>query len=178
MPNRYIVFDVETPNFNNDRISAIGITVVEAGQIVERFYTLVDPEAHFDSFNIQLTGITPKMVEDAPNFRDLWQTIEPIMASGVLVAHNARFDLGVLCKCLRAYKISWKDSVPYACTCVMGRKFCPDFPNHKLNTMCEILGIDLNHHHAGSDSDACAEILLHYIHKSMPVGNYLQAYHF
>ena len=28
MINRYIAFDVETPNYDNDRISAIGITVV------------------------------------------------------------------------------------------------------------------------------------------------------
>ena len=28
MPERYIAFDVETPNYANDRMSAIGITVV------------------------------------------------------------------------------------------------------------------------------------------------------
>lgn len=178
MDKRYIVFDVETPNAHNDRISAIGITVVEDRQIAERFYTLVDPETHFDSFNIRLTGISPQMVEGAPNFAQLWKQIEPIMSSGILVAHNARFDLGVLCKCLRAYGISWKNSVPYACTCVMGRRFCPDFPDRKLNTMCKILGIDLDHHHAGSDSDACAQILLHYIHSSMPVEDHLQTYRF
>ena len=33
MQNKYIVFDVETPNVANDRISAMGITVVENGKI-------------------------------------------------------------------------------------------------------------------------------------------------
>lgn len=178
MAQRYIVFDVETPNFHNDRFSAIGITVVEDGKIVDRFYSLVNPEAHFDRFNIQLTGITPQMVEDAPNFARLWAQIEPIMSGGILVAHNARFDLGVLSKCLRAYGIEWKQSVTYACTCSMGRKFCPDFPNHKLNTMCEILGIGLDHHHAGSDSDACAEILMSYIRSCKPVRDCLRTYCF
>ena len=30
---RYIAFDVETPNARNDRISAIGVTVIEDGAI-------------------------------------------------------------------------------------------------------------------------------------------------
>ncbi len=41
------------------------------------------------------------------------------------------------------------------------RKFYPDFPNHKLNTVSKALNIDLkNHHNALADSVACAEILL------------------
>ena len=42
MSQRYIVFDVETPNFRNDRISAIGITVAEDGAIIDHFYSLVN----------------------------------------------------------------------------------------------------------------------------------------
>ena len=178
MPERYIVFDVETPNARNDRMSAIGITVVENRKIAQRFYSLVDPEARFDYFNIQLTGISPEDVEDAPNFAKLWKQIEPIMASGILVAHNAPFDMGVLAKCLRAYGITWKPQAQYACTCAMGRTCYPALPNHKLNTMSNFLGIDLCHHHAGSDSDACAELLLNYIQKGLPVENFVRRYCF
>ena len=32
---KYIVFDVETPNAKNDRMSSIGIAVVENGEITE-----------------------------------------------------------------------------------------------------------------------------------------------
>ena len=178
MPNRYIAFDVETPNFQNDRMSAIGITIVEDGAIRESFYSLVDPEAHFDRFNIQLTGITPQMVETAPNFAQLWQRIEPIMASGILLAHNARFDMGVLSKCLKAYSILWKPSALYACTCTMARKCYPTFPNHKLNTMCDCLGIDLSHHRADSDSNACAALLLDYIAHGVHPEDYIKTYYF
>ena len=45
MTERYIAFDVETPNCANDRMSAIGITVIEDGVIVDDFYSLVNPEA-------------------------------------------------------------------------------------------------------------------------------------
>ena len=53
----YIVFDVETPNRANDRMSAIGITAIKDNKIVANYFSLVDPETHFDSFNTQLTGI-------------------------------------------------------------------------------------------------------------------------
>ena len=47
MSQRYIAFDVETPNYANDRISAIGITVIESGAIAEEYAFLVNPETAF-----------------------------------------------------------------------------------------------------------------------------------
>ncbi len=42
------------------------------------------------------------------------------------------------------------------------RRLFPEFPNHRLNTVCENLNIQLDHHHdALEDSRACAEILLY-----------------
>lgn len=176
MNNRFIAFDVETPNANNNRISAIGITIVENGKIVDERYTLVDPETHFDYFNIRLTGITPEAVEGKPNFLQLWKEIRPLMDSGLLIAHNAPFDMGVLTKCIDWYEIDWQPYAYYACTCAMGRKCYPDIKNHKLSTMCDYLGIKLNHHHAGSDSRACAELLLDYMDQGLPVDKYLRRY--
>ena len=97
---RFIVFDVETPNRKNNRISAIGITVVEEGKISKEFYSLVNPEADFDYFNVKLTGISKSGVKDAPTFPELWQQIEPLFSDGMLVAHNASFDMNVLKNCL------------------------------------------------------------------------------
>ena len=94
--SRFNAFDVETPNRLNHRMSAIGITVIDNGTITENFYSLVDPETHFDYFNTQLTGINEETVRDAPAFPELWRKIEPLMSSGILVAHNAIFDMSVL----------------------------------------------------------------------------------
>ena len=82
---RYICFDVETPNRMNDRMSAIGISVVENGAVTEEFYSLVNPEQRFDDFNVRLTGITPEMASSAPTFGELWPKLSPIMKSGLLV---------------------------------------------------------------------------------------------
>ena len=160
--NRYIVFDVETPNRYNDRMSAIGISVVEDGRIVDEFFSFVNPEQTFDPFNTNLTGISAETVADAPTFPELWRKIEGLISSGTLVAHNAPFDLSVLKSCLRDYGIQWKQEVQYCCTVRIGRRHLPGM-SHSLDSMCDYYGIALDHHKADSDSHAAAEILLRYM---------------
>ena len=172
---RYIAFDVETPNRYNSRMSAIGISVIEDGRIGEEFYSLVDPEQPFDWFNTQLTGISAESVAGAPTFPQLWERIEPVMSSGVLVAHNASFDTGVLRRCLCDYGIDWTPTVKGLCTVVMGRSLLPGI-SHTLNDMCAYYGIDLNHHRADSDSHACAEILLRYLESGAEPERFIRTY--
>ena len=160
-PYHYIVFDVETPNRYNNRMSAIGITRIIDGKIADSFFSYVNPEVEFDSFNTELTGISTNTVRTAPTFDALWREIQPMMESGILVAHNAVFDLSVLKACLNAYHLTWKKSVRYLCPVTMGRKLLPNM-KHNLNVMCEHYNIPLDHHKADSDSRACAEILLKY----------------
>lgn len=176
MEGRYIVFDVETPNRANDRMSAIGVTVVEHGSIRGTIDTLVDPEVPFDPFHVRLTGITEDMVAGRPTFPALWRELEPILDSGVLVAHNAPFDLSVLAKCLRAYGICWHAAVPYACTCQMSRRLLPGLPDHKLSTLCAYLHLSLDHHRAGSDSRACGEILLRHLRSGAEIAPFIRTY--
>ena len=173
--NRYIAFDVETPNRWNSRMSAIGIAVVEEEQVVKTFYSLVNPEQPFDYFNTILTGIDEEMVAAAPTFPELWPTIGPILSSGILVAHNASFDMMVLKKCLRAYGIPWQNRVQGICTVLMGRRLLPHI-SHKLNDLCAYYGIDLNHHRADSDSLACAQILLRYLASGADPAPHIRSY--
>ncbi len=172
---RFIAFDVETPNHYNNRMSAIGISVIEDGMIVSDFYSLVDPEQPFDRFNTYLTGIDSRAVAGAPTFPQLWQQIEPVMSSGILVAHNAPFDMGVLRKCLRGYGIPWKPQVRGLCTVRVGRRVLPEV-GHKLNELCDYYGICLDHHHADSDSRACAEILIHYMESGTELERFIRDY--
>lgn len=171
----YIVFDVETPNHANNRMSAIGISAVKDNRIAANFFSLVDPETHFDYFNTKLTGIDAEKVKGAPNFPALWNKIEPIMNKGILVAHNAVFDMSVLRHCLSSYGITWKPAAEYLCTVQIGRRVLPHM-KHNLDVMCNYYGIALNHHQADSDSRACAEILLRYIESGVDVSSYIRKY--
>lgn len=171
----YIVFDVETPNRYNNRMSAIGITRILDGEIKDSFFSYVNPEVDFDPFNTKLTGISAATVKDAPTFEVLWKEIQPMMESGILVAHNAVFDLSVLKACLGAYDITWKKSVRYLCTVQAGRKLLPRM-KHNLNILCDYYGIPLDHHKADSDSRACAEILLRYIADGANEKDFIRTY--
>ena len=172
---RYVAFDVETPNRFNDRMSAIGICVVEDGAVTDSFFSYVNPETHFDAFNTQLTGIDADTVAGAPAFPELWKTIEPILSSGILAAHNAVFDLGVLRHCLQDYGIRWKPSAKYCCTVQIGRRLLPGM-RHNLNVLCEHYGIALDHHQAASDSRACAELLLRYLKAGAQERDFIRTY--
>ena len=172
---RYIVFDVETPNRYNNRISAIGISVVENGRITEEHFSYVNPETFFDAFNTRLTGINERTVASAPTFPELWREIEPLMSSGILTAHNAAFDMNVLKKCLKDYEIQWKPSAKYCCTVQIGRRILPGV-SHKLDALCDYYGISLDHHKADSDSRAAAEILLRYLESGIEEKDFIRTY--
>ena len=175
--SRFVAFDVETPNRLNNRMSAIGITVIEDGEIKDSFFSLVDPEQPFDSFNTYLTGISEETVCGAPTFPQLWPQIEPYLSSGLLTAHNAVFDMSVLKKCLRGYGIDWKPYARYVCTVQMGRCLLPGM-GHKLDQLCFYYGIELDHHQAASDSRACAEILLRYLEAGADIKKHIRTYSF
>ena len=173
---RYVALDVETPNRYNNRMSAIGLAVIENGEITDQFFSYVNPETFFDDFNTRLTGISAAAVADAPTFPELWRRLEPILSSGILLAHNAVFDLGVLKKCLQDYGIFWLPSVKYSCTVQMGRTLLPKI-SHKLDALCTYYGIPLNHHQADSDCLACAEIFRRYLfHEGADARRFIRTY--
>ena len=171
--DRIIAFDVETPNHMNNTICSIGLSVIENAEIVQSQYYLVDPCEEFDSFNVMLHGITPEAVAGAPDFGELWTLIGPVMTSGILCAHNAVFDLGVLKKLFRSYGI-YVPPMNYVCTYRMTQKIFKSMPNHKLNTVCDCMGICLDHHNAASDSKACAEILCKLLKEGFPIEPHLR----
>lgn len=175
--SRFVVFDVETPNRLNNRMSAIGITAIENGIITNEFYSYIDPEQSFGSFNTRLTGISEETVWNAPAFPDIWPRIESMMENGLLVAHNAVFDLSVLKKCLQGYGIEWRRYTRYLCTVQMGKRVLPGM-SHKLNVLCDYYGIALDHHQAASDSHACAEILLRYLEAGADIRQFIRTYSF
>lgn len=152
--------DVETPNHQNNSISAIGIINVDGDGVVTTKYFLVDPESHFDRFNIKLTKITPEMVAGQPNFKEVWSEIVQYFVDSLVVAHNAIFDLTVINACLQRYQIK---SVPffYLCTYQLSRSLKIPAKSYKLNDLSSYYGVQLDNHHALADTKACMEIFYH-----------------
>lgn len=155
-------FDVETPNRKNDRISAIGlIKTTDSGEVVDCASFLVNPEASFDDLNMEMTGICPALVKGERTFERLWEDcLSDWFSNSIVVAHNAAFDLSVLCKSLMGYGLK-RPVLPYLCTLSMTKFVHPEYENYKLPSVCKHLGIKMGtHHQAMDDVEACYQIYM------------------
>lgn len=155
------VIDFETANHSRASACSIGVAVIESGGIIAREERLIRPPRVFDWFLDDFTaihGITHAVVCAAPGFDAVFRDLMPHFAGATLVAHNAAFDMGVLCSLLTHYGIPFE--CDYFCTLVATRAVWPDLPAHDLKTVAGHLGIDLDHHRAGSDACAAAGIVL------------------
>ena len=158
---RIVALDFETANNHSQSACALGITVFEEGELVEEYNFLIRPHEkyrHFAMRNIEIHGISPEMVEDEKEWDEVYQEIQHLFLDAYIVAHNASFDIAVFKSLQYLYHISFQ-TFPYFCTVELARKLYPNLRNHKLNTVCEYMGIELNHHEASSDARACALIV-------------------
>lgn len=157
----FIAMDFETANRQPNSACSLAIVAVRDNQIVNNFYTLINPESKFDYWNTRVNGIKAETVANAPTFAEVWPHIAPLFSEDQLVAaHNARFDIKVLQSTLEKFDIEAPHFLTID-TVKTSRKLYPELPNHKLNTVADYLQIKLdNHHNALADSYACANILL------------------
>ena len=94
----FCVIDFETTGGSNidGRITEIGAAKYLAGECIGTFQTLVNPGCAIPPFITILTGITEAMVVPAPRIESLLGTLTQFIGDSVIVAHNARFDMGFL----------------------------------------------------------------------------------
>lgn len=156
----FTAIDFETATSLPTSICSMGICVVENNEVVERREIYIRPEPlEFNDYNIKIHGITPDMVKDMPTFAECWDVIRPYVDGRTIVAHNAMFDVGAMCATLKAAGIEYP-SFNYVCTVKLSQQAYPELPSHKLNKLCDVLGVKLNHHQAYDDAYGCAEILI------------------
>ncbi len=91
----YAVFDLETTGSSARKggaITELGALKVVRGEVVEEFATLVNPGRKIEPFVARLTGITDRMVADAPPISEVMPLFERFVEGSVLVGHNVHFD--------------------------------------------------------------------------------------
>jgi len=158
MQMNFLALDFETADYGPDSACAVGLIRVRDGRIASRAAYLIRPPRQEFVFTY-IHGITWDAVEHEPTFRDLWPTIEPMFRDvDFVVAHNASFDQGVLDACCESAGIEPPD-VPFRCTMIEARRQWGIYPT-KLPDVCRRLGIELHHHDASSDAEACAKIMM------------------
>lgn len=156
----YVAVDFETANSERSSVCALGIAVVEGEEIVRRASWLIRPPVlYFDPYNTYIHGITEDDVRDKPEFNQFWTTCRRHFEGGVIIAHNASFDISVLRHVLGVYGIPYP-TVNYFCTRVIAKGVWPGLYGYGLTTVCEYLGIKFQHHNPEEDAAACGAIAL------------------
>lgn len=160
MSYSYVALDVETANDFRGSICSIGLVKFQDGTIVDTYYTLINPETSFDTFNISIHGIKPEDVADAPTFPEVRQDIVDFIGSDIVVCHFAQFDMGALNDVYNKYQLDY-DDIKYICSYRLAKVAMPGQLNYKLKNLSKTLNIQLDHHNALSDAKASGLILDH-----------------
>jgi len=166
----FVAVDFETANSFRGSPCAIGVVVVKNGELVSEQNLLMRPPGatgptDFKNFNVALHGISWEKVKFEPFFKEIWQTLTPLIGDLPLIAHNAAFDIGVLRESLDESEVSWPN-LTYACTLVISRRLLK-LPSYSLPFVAAALQVNLeNHHDALADARAAAQIMLELCHRN------------
>jgi len=154
----YFVVDVETANHSRHSICQIGIAAFAGGKMVDGWESLVNPQDHFNSFNIGIHGIGPDAVADAPTWSEIWAKVNSLLGDSAVASHTD-FDRSALSgACARAL-IQPLDYRKWLDTCWLARSAWPHLPNHKLTGLARHFGIVYRAHDALEDARVAGEIL-------------------
>ncbi|MBQ4567758.1 MAG: 3'-5' exonuclease [Desulfovibrio sp.] len=153
-----VAIDFETSGYAAHMACAVGLARIEGGQVTACHYSLIRPPSSRVLFS-EIHGLTWADLKSADDFATVWQKALPLLdGASCLLAHNASFDRRVLQAACRAARLE-TPRLPFLCT-LKGARCSLPIPSKKLNDVCAHFGIPLEHHHAGSDARACAEIYL------------------
>ncbi len=155
----YVVFDIETTGFSpiKNKIIEIGAVKVEAGKIVDRFSTFVNPQVPIPFHIEHLTGIDDSMVVGARTIEEILPEFLNFCEGAVMVAHNASFDMSFIIHNANLQGMEYQPT--YVDTVGLARFLLPRLNRYKLDTVAKELGVVLeNHHRAVDDAEATAGI--------------------
>jgi DNA polymerase-3 subunit epsilon len=154
------IIDLETTggHITRDRITEIGVLLIDGDQ-VERFSMLVNPGQSIPEFIENMTGISDAMVADAPAFSELASTLLPRLQGRLLLAHNARFDYGVLKNEFKRAGLVFQSQT--LCTVKLSRRLYPQHYKHNLGAIIERHQLVLPaRHRALADAEAVYQFIL------------------
>ncbi len=162
MSQRLAVIDFETTGIGpgpDGRATEIGIVLLENGQVVDRYQSLMNAGVWVPPMIQQLTGISNAMLKAAPPAAQVMREAAAFVGTAPLVAHNASFDrkfwdyeLGLL---------GLQRQQDFVCTLLLSRRLLPAAPDHKLGTLTRWAGLPATGqaHRALADAEMAANLL-------------------
>lgn len=151
LPQKIAFIDVETTGLSPtyERVIEVGLVRVADGELVDEYSTLVNPERRIPAFIKQHTGISTKMVADAPVFSEIVDELAEKLEGYTFVAHNVNFDYSFLKA--EFGRLDYGFTMPKFCTAQLSRRLYPQHRRHSLDHIIERFGFDCEKRHRALD---------------------------
>ncbi|MFN5417056.1 MAG: exonuclease domain-containing protein [Flavobacteriia bacterium] len=149
----YVVVDIETTGGTpkSSKITEIAMYKTDGKEIIDEYVTLLDPEMPIPEFIVRLTGISDKMVENAPKFYEVAKKIIDFSEGCIFVAHNVSFDYTVIRHEFKSLGFDYR--MPHLCTVRASKHILPGHASYSLGKLARSLDIEINgRHRAGGDA--------------------------
>lgn len=158
----FVAIDFETATPAKDSACAVGVVWVKGLDIVEEYYTLIQPPNNeYNYYNTRVHGIRSKDTVDAPTFHEIFPKLKSIIQGKRMVAHNAAFDRDILFHSMLNNGLKFSElnlQKKWDCTVKIYRK--KGLFKTNLAACSKLYGIPLTHHNALSDAIACAKLYM------------------
>lgn len=93
----FAAIDFETATASRDSACAVGLAIVENGEItIQESRLIQSPGNVYDGINMSIHGMSPHHTKHAPGFSKVWPEIAELIGDRLVVAHNTAFDTSVL----------------------------------------------------------------------------------
>ena len=156
----FIAFDTETTGLDpvSGRIVEIGAVKFDQRGVIARYNVLINPEMPMPEEAGKVNGITDEMLKDKPLIADVFPDFFDFIGTGVLVAHNAPFDINyVNAELKRAGKTPLTNKV--VDTRIFAKEVFPGLSSYALQDLAVQFGITaLEAHRAEDDARVCMEL--------------------
>lgn len=162
---KFAVVDLETTGglSNRDRVTEVGIVIIENGQITESYQTLINPERSIPPQITRITGIDNNMVQDAPKFYEVAKDIVLLTESCIFVAHNVGFDYGFLQAEFK--RLGYTYSRRKLCTVKLSRRLYPSLKSHGLSHLIKTFDLPMSNRHRALDDARATAVFLQKVMK-------------
>lgn len=158
------VLDFETTGLSpamGDRATEIAIVLVEDGQVVDRFRSLMNAGVRISPFIEQYTGISNAMIQAAPPAAEVMAQALRFVQGAPLVAHNASFDQRFWSMELARLGPDTHKDHSFACTLLLSRRLYPQAGSYRLQSLASFHALPPagRAHRAMADAEVAASLL-------------------
>ena len=170
MEKKLIVLDTETTGLEVEqghRVIEIGAVLLDGRKRTDQhFHTFLNPQRAIDEEAQKVHGISNEQLLDEPEFSEIAEQFLEFVDGGILIIHNAAFDLGFLNAELKRASSQYpklEEICEVEDTLLLARSKFPGQRNSldALSSRFEISGYDRSFHGALLDANILADVFIH-----------------